>query len=159
MTGREFESLRLHKIKAQRKLGFLFFRKDEIPTTEFAVYSCMARGSTTQAISLAPSPKKSHKITGLATHVFFRTQLQTSGHHLRTRSANQLHEAQPAAQQANEAKILASPRKQKLQTIQRAQQTRSWTDIPNSIIQTNSSLYGTESNHCHPTKAKRKSLI
>lgn len=25
MTGREFESLRLHENKAQRKLGFIFF--------------------------------------------------------------------------------------------------------------------------------------
>ena len=38
------------------------------------------------------------------------------------------HEAQTALQQATEAKILASPRKQKLQTIQQAQQTRSWAD-------------------------------
>jgi exonuclease SbcC len=37
-------------------------------------------------------------------------------------------EAQTAVQQVTEAKILASPRKQKLQTIEQAQQTRSWAD-------------------------------
>jgi exonuclease SbcC len=37
-------------------------------------------------------------------------------------------EAQTAVQQATEAKILASPRKQKLQTVEQAQQTRSWED-------------------------------
>ncbi|MGJ1385569.1 hypothetical protein ACR782_05170 [Sphingobacterium spiritivorum] len=53
-------------------LSFLFFRKDEIPTTEFAVYSCMARGSTTQAIYLAPRhKKKSHQITEPALPISF----------------------------------------------------------------------------------------
>lgn len=37
-------------------------------------------------------------------------------------------EAQTAVEHANEAKILASPRKQKLQTVEQAQQTRSWAD-------------------------------
>lgn len=37
-------------------------------------------------------------------------------------------EAQKALQHATEAKILISPRKQKLQTVEQAQQTRSWAD-------------------------------
>ena len=37
-------------------------------------------------------------------------------------------EAQTAVQQATEAKTLASPRKQKLQTVEQAQQTKSWAD-------------------------------
>ena len=37
-------------------------------------------------------------------------------------------EAQTALQRATEAKTLASPRKQKLQTVEEAQQTRSWAD-------------------------------
>jgi len=37
-------------------------------------------------------------------------------------------EAQTAVQQATEAKTLASPRKQKLQTVEQAQQSRSWAD-------------------------------
>lgn len=37
-------------------------------------------------------------------------------------------EAQVAVQRATEARILASPRKQKLQTVEQAQQTRSWAD-------------------------------
>ncbi|AQX00506.1 AAA family ATPase [Elizabethkingia anophelis] len=37
-------------------------------------------------------------------------------------------EAQTAVQRATEAKILASPRKQKLQTVEQAQQTKSWAD-------------------------------
>lgn len=36
--------------------------------------------------------------------------------------------AQAAVQQATEAKILVSPRKQKLQTVEQAQQTKSWAD-------------------------------
>ncbi|EFK57045.1 hypothetical protein HMPREF0766_14248 [Sphingobacterium spiritivorum ATCC 33861] len=109
----------------------------------------------------SPPQKKSHQITEPATHVLFKTQLQTSGHHLRTRSGNQLHEAQSAAQQANQAKILATQAKTANHTASTANQKlgRHPQIYPTAAYRQNSSLYGTESNHCHPTKAKRKPLI
>ncbi|MCT4214236.1 AAA family ATPase [Elizabethkingia anophelis] len=49
-------------------------------------------------------------------------------HQQLTKLQTSYNEAQTALQHATEAKTLASPRKQKLQTVEQAQQTRSWAD-------------------------------
>jgi len=102
------EDLLLHEFNL-RKEGIITLTDDELKT--------LSDEQETLEAEINSLEKDIEKLTAEISWHEQHAKLQTSHD-----------EAQTAVQQATEVKTLASPRKQKLQTVEQAQQTRSWAD-------------------------------